>query len=181
MSDAAEVEKTETALPLELVVDQDGVGGVAAISPLPTVAIRDAATLNSYLDWADYTFKIAGWTLKNGPTSDAGGGHYQRMLDVSLLPLVVGERFVAEFRVNSATQKGEDADLWLVTDAKTNGELVRKYHTNRMHEAGGNPGTLVLYDDDDATVLKTHQLRDEFGNAIASTVQTPARRSKGTP
>lgn len=176
----AEVEKVVASLPLDLVVDQDGVGGVAGISPAPTVAVRDASTTDSYLDWGDNTFKTAGWTLKNAPLTDVGGGHYRRALNVSTLPLAVGARFVAEFRVSTSTMKGEDADSYLITDEKAQVELVRKYHTNRMHEASGNPGSIVLYDDDDATALRTHQLRDETGGAVGPSTATPARRSKGT-
>lgn len=63
----------------------------------------------------------------------------------------------------------------------TNSEFLRKMATNRMEQTSGNPGQLVLFDDDDTTPLKTWEVRDEFGNGIAASVQVPARRGAGTP
>lgn len=176
-----EVTKTDTALPLFLVIDKEGFGGLPGVSPLPTVALRDPLVAGSYYDFGDNTFKTSGWLQQFGPLADIGGGHYARALDVSSLPLATGATFIAEYKVDDgATVKGADSELFLISELRPEVTLLRKYHTNKMHEASGNPGTIQLFDDDDATVLKTHQLRDESGGAIAPTVLTPARRSKGT-
>lgn len=179
MSSAVLAEKSDTSFPLVLVVDREGVGGLAGIVPLPTVSLRDAATTTSYYDWADNTFKTSGWTLRDGPMVDIGNGVYQRSLDVLAFPLLPGAQFTAEFRVSSGPDiKGEDADLVTITEVQADTSVVRKYHTNRIWEASGNPGTLTLYDDDDSTIIKTHNLNDETGGAIAASVATPARRTK---
>lgn len=112
--------------------------------------------------------------------TDIGGGHYSRTLNVATLPLASGASFVAEYAVNNGGPiVGVDSELFLISTLRPDAELTRKYHTNRMHEASGLPGTITLYDDDDMSVLRTHDLRDESGGAIAPTVLTPARRSKG--
>lgn len=180
MGAALEVEQSETALPLELTVVRQGVGGVVGLTP--TVAVRDATTSNRYLDWNDNTFKTGGWVLKYAPMTGVERGHYQRVLNLAALVLPVGFRFTAEYHVDDgATVKGDDLDLFLVTNKRVNVELLRKGFTNRLWEANGNPGTLVLYDDDDVTPLKTWFLADEFGGPVAPATGTPARRSKGLP
>jgi len=175
-----EVTKSDTALQLILVVDREGVGGVAGVSPLPTVALRDPTVSGSYYDWSDGTFKTSGWTLRLGPMVDLGGGHYGRSLSVAAFPLAAGASFVAEYKVDDGGAiKGVDSELFLISELRPEANLLRKYHTNRLHESSGLPGLLKLYDDDDTTVLRTHELRDESGGGITPTVQSPARRSKG--
>jgi len=175
-----EVTKSDTDLTIFLVIDREGVGGVAGISPLPTVRLRDPLVSGSYYDFGDNTFKTIGWLLQSAPLADVGGGHYSRSLNVSTFPLGSGATFIAEYKVDDgAAIKGVDSEMFLISALRPEATLLRKYHTNKMHEASGLPGTLQLYDDDDATVLRTHQLRDESGGAIAPTVLTPARRSKG--
>jgi hypothetical protein len=58
--------------------------------------------------------------------------------------------------------------------------LLRKALTNRLEAAPGNPGTLILYDDDDVTPLKTWQTADETGAAVLPTPGSPARRTAAT-
>ena len=58
--------------------------------------------------------------------------------------------------------------------------LLGKLQRNRLEEAPGNPGTLVLYDDDDVTPILTWQLRDGLGGAVVSSPGSPARRTKAT-
>jgi hypothetical protein len=179
MAAALEVEQLETALPLELTVDKLGIGGVTGL--LPTVAVRNASTINSYLDFSDNVFKTTGWTTKYAAMSEVERGHYQRLLNVSALALVVGFRLVAEYHVdNSSGVVGDDLDLFLVTNKRANAELLRQALTNRLEEASGNPGSLKLYADDAITVLKTWTLKDEDGNTVLPAVGTPARRGQAT-
>jgi hypothetical protein len=62
----------------------------------------------------------------------------------------------------------------------TNSELLRKLATNRMEQTSGNPGQLVLFDDDNTTPLKTWEIRDEYGNGINPQPNVPARRGAAT-
>lgn len=98
------LEQTDTAAALVLSIDQEGVGGVTGKAPI--VRIRDASTTDSYLDWADLTFKALGWTTLDGVMTEidhngASDGHYQRSLDVSAVAAMVpGFAFVAEYSVD---------------------------------------------------------------------------------
>ena len=56
-------------------------------------------------------------------------------------------------------------------------DLARKALTNRFEQFHGNPGRIILYDDDDVTPLLTQELRDGTGSGIALAVQVPAKRS----
>lgn len=58
--------------------------------------------------------------------------------------------------------------------------LLRKALTNRLEAAPGNPGTLVLYDDDGTTPIKTWATRDESGGAVAPAPGAPSRRDAAT-
>lgn len=176
---ALEVEQLETALPLELTVDKLGLGGLTGLSP--TVAVRNASTVDSYLDFSDNTFKTSGWTTKYAPMSEVERGHYQRLLNVASLGLAVGFRLVAEYHAdNGFGVVGDDLDLFLVTNKRANAELLRQALTNRLEEVSGNPGSLTLYADDATTVLKTWTLKDESGSAVLPAAGTPARRGAST-
>jgi hypothetical protein len=103
-----------SVVPLDLTVDREGIGGVTGLTPAQvTVALRDASTLGSYLDWADNIFKLAGWTTKYAGLTEVERGHYQRSFDSSLVPSVVsGSVLAAEFRADDgAVIKGDDLDL----------------------------------------------------------------------
>jgi len=174
------INQAQTAVPLFLTVRREGVGGITGLSP--TVALRDGSTIDSYLDFNDNTFKTAAWTTKYASMTDVERGHYQRSLDLSALSVSEGDVLIAEYHVdNSGDVVGDSADLLAVVVPPSGVDLalVRKSITNRMEESAGNPGTLILYDDDGTTPLMTWQLRDESGGGIVATVGTPARRSAG--
>lgn len=86
------VERTETELPINLTVSQTGVGGVTGLSAF--YSVRDAATLDSFLDFADGLFKTAGHTTLELPLSEVGLGRYTRVggLDLSAITLPAGTR-----------------------------------------------------------------------------------------
>ncbi len=75
------ISRTETEAPLWIGVDSSG--GVAGLTV--TVQVRDGATINSYLDFNDDTFKTSGWVQKSLTLTDIGGGHYTDTLDVSAI------------------------------------------------------------------------------------------------
>ncbi len=57
---------------------------------------------------------------------------------------------------------------------------LRMMATNRLQEAPGSPGTLVLYKDDGTSPFLTYNLTDFNGNIVIGMVGAPARRSVGT-
>lgn len=179
MSLSLVVDPRNTAVPLDLTITQEGVGGVTGETP--TVALRDGATTNSYLDFADNTFKTSGWTTKYASLAEVEKGHYQRLLNMTLIsPTPVdGKAFVAEYELNAVVGKGVDHDVLLLVTVSDN-ELLRKALTNRLEETPGFPGTLILYDDDGTTPLLTWTLRDAGGGPVVGTVGSPARRSAAT-
>lgn len=181
MSDFA-ADKDDPSVALELVVDKLGSGGVEGLTP--TAAVRDASAAYSpprYLDWADLTFKTAAWATKYKPMLDVERGHYTLRLDLAALGRAPGDKLSVEYHVDGgSTIKGDDSDLILVTNVEPQVTLLRKALTNRLEEASGGPGQLVLFDDDGSTPLRTWPLRDEFGGAILPTTGTPARRGQAT-
>ena len=103
-------ESSDTSIPLNLTLEQEGVGGITGKAP--TVALRDGSTTNSYFDWSDNTFKTAGWTTKDAPMTEIGNGHYTRILNAALAATVVpGLVLIAEFHVDDgASVVGDDHD-----------------------------------------------------------------------
>lgn len=168
-----------TTAPLVLTVTKADFGGVTGLSP--TVAFRKVDPSNEYLDWNDLTFKTVGWTLKDAPLTELGGGHYQRRLDLTTISAVDGDQYVAEYSVPDTGSEGVDSDIFILEDAAQDTEFMRKMATNRMEQTSGNPGILELYDDDGTTVLYRWQVRDEAGGGIVGIQGAAARRSQGTP
>jgi hypothetical protein len=175
------VAEENSAFPLTLVVSRAGIGGVTGLAP--TVALRQGAAPDNYLDWNDGLFKSGGWTTKYGVLSEVERGHYQRMLDLDAINVTAGTALVAQFSVdNGGDVRGEAEDVVLVVPASSSDvALLRKALTNRMDETAGSPGQLTLFDDDGFTILMRWELRDAVGGAIVSTVGTPARRSARIP
>lgn len=171
-------EKTATAAPLDLTITKNGVGLTGLV---PTVRLRDASTTTSYLDFADGTFKSSGWTLRDAPLGEIGRGHYQRTIDVATTSGVLpGMALAAEYHVDDgAGLVGDDGETIFIARAQADLTLLRKHLTNRLEEASGNPGQIVLYDDDGTTPLLTWPLRDEFGQAVQPQAGSPAQRGPG--
>ncbi len=183
--------QTATTIPLSLTVSRDAVGGVAALTL--TVAVRRLSD-GFYLDWNDATFKASGWTTKNGAMTDKGAGRYERSLAVTS---AAGTVLLAEYACAnvgyelSATEEVQvvaalndlPASVWADSSATTlvaRIALLHKLARNRIVEAAGSPGTLILYDDDDVTPLLTWLLLDSSGGAVTAQVGAPARRSAAT-
>jgi hypothetical protein len=167
-----------TVAPLVLTVTKAEVGGITGLSP--TVAFRKVDPANEYLDWNDLTFKTVGWGLKDAPLTELGGGHYQRKLDLTTISAADGDQYVAEYVVTDTGYEGVDSDVYILEDAAVDVEFLRKMATNKMQQTSGNPGQLVLFDDDGLTPLKTWEIRDEFGGGIAAQTGVPARRGAAT-
>lgn len=169
-----------SVVPLVLSVNNPGTGGVTGLSP--TVAFRNATTLDSYLDFDDGTFKASGWGTKYAPLAPSERGHYQRTLDMAAIAASSGDIFVAEYHVAGADFDGDASEVHMVLDnaSATDVTFLRKVFTNRLEESPGDPGTLVLYDDDGTTALKSWELTDSDGNAVTSGIGEPARRGPAT-
>ena len=178
------VTSPDLTVPLELTIEQEGVGGVTG--QLPSVRVRDGATVNSFLDWGDNTFKSAGWAERDHLLTEVGDGHYNASLDLDAIGSVVGNIFIAQYTVNDGGDVIGDAhDVVLVgvqaasdfSQALLDISLIRKSITNRMEEFPGTPGTLILWDDDGVTQLLQWEVRDAAGGGVVATVGCPAKRS----
>lgn len=174
-------------VPLELTIEQEGQGGIEGKSP--TVRLREATTLDYYLDWADNLFKTSGWTQRDAPLSEVGRGHYSRTLSLAAIGAVLGNLFAAEYHVDDGGDvKGDDADIIVIGEDKlisfatleADTKLIRQSITNRMEDFPGTPGRLILWEDDGVTPRMEWQIRDAAGNGVVATVGTPAKRSAGT-
>lgn len=168
------VVESNAQVPLLLSVAREGEGGATGLTPL--VAVRNALVAGSYLDWDDSTFKTSGWGTKYEELSMFDAGHYQRVLDLAPFDLPAGTMLVAEYQVVDGSEEGIDSDIIVVQKVGQDTALVRKAITNRQEEFGGDPGQLILFDDDATTPILIQPLRDGAGNGIALAVNVPAKR-----
>jgi hypothetical protein len=129
----------------------------------------------SYLDFSDYTVKLGAWSQPSVAMQDIGQGYYQYVLDLSLLP--PGAYYVQYSGFTSGLVGSAVVSL-VVSDAQAEVSLIRKSITNRMETFAGSPGTLLLYDDDDVTIIGRWPLRDSTGGGISAVVTAPAKRGK---
>lgn len=169
--------KSLAVAPLSLSVTEDGAGieGLA-----PTVALRDVAT-GAYFDFADASFKSSGWGTRDASLTELGRGRYERPIALASIPaLLPGQLLSAEFRADYGGRSGDAFELLEISATDDAVLLLRKLATNRLEETSGSPGVLRLFDDDDTTVLKTWELRDENGGPIAASAGAPSRRGAAT-
>lgn len=75
-----------------------------------------------------------------------------------------------------------DANFTVAQRNRAGGALLleRMMTTNRLEEASGTPGTVVLYDDAGTAVELTWEIRPETGNTIGEILGSPARRAEAT-
>lgn len=182
---SAVVVAADAIIPLELTLEQEGVGGITGKSP--TVRLREASTPDYYLDWADNLFKTSGWTQRDAPLTEVGRGHYSKTLNLTSVAATLGNIFSAEFHVDDGGDvKGDDADIIVIgydglisfVDLEADVTLIRQSITNRLEEFPGTPGRLILWEDDGITPKMEWHLRDAAGGGIVATVGSPAKRSK---
>ena len=171
-----EAERSDSNVPVVLSVSGD-TGGIAGLTVV--VALRDGATVNSYLDFADNNFKTAGWTTQTVALTDLGGGFYARSGGLNVgailnLPSSTNH-LVLEFTVSGSavgavldtillrvSSYDQAADLLerpvAIVEPLANhrclGGLIQK-HVNRVRISGL---TLEVYDSDDATISYTEAL-----------------------
>ncbi len=116
MGSTQEVERSDTDVVVETTVS-DSNGGVPGLTL--TSALRDARTLDSYLDFADNTFKIAGWTTQRAAMAEIGGGRYARSGNLNLsaitnLPALT-RKLIVEYDASGAVS-GIDNDILILKD-----------------------------------------------------------------
>ena len=158
-------------IPLSLTISRPGVGGV--VGETPTVELRRGD--GYFLDWNDNTFKNVGWTQKDGPMTDLGGGKYIRDVNLALIGAQPTTVLVAYYTVTGPNAAVAN-DTYSVEDM----ELLRQLGSNRMEETPGNPGKMRLYEDDGVTLRATWDIKDALDGGIVSTVGTPAKRGAKT-
>lgn len=133
---------TETAFPFTLTIEEEGVGGV--IGKAPTVAVRDGATVDSYLDFGDGTFKTSGWATKFASMTDLGTGTYQRVLNVTTTAIAVGMFLVAEYAVDDGVDVvGVEHDVISVIAAPATATALASVQTDTDDIQARLPATLV--------------------------------------
>jgi hypothetical protein len=170
-----QVEVNVTQWPLDLTINKLGVGGVTGLTP--TVALRNAATVNSYLDWSDYVFKTSGWIQQYLTLTEVGHGYYRALLNVALLNMPVGTVLSAEYANTGSGVAGNTAETLEIVQVQEEVNFLRKIASNRLEEVSGSPGMLTLYDDDGVTPLTNWQLQDERGGPVVYQPGAPAKRS----
>lgn len=171
---AAHIVSPRQVVPLFLTVSKSSTGGVTGLSPV--VELRRTSD-GYYLDFSDSVFKASGWTTKQGLLTEIGGGCYQRLVDFGAIGVVAMDVIVAVFSVNNGFDvMGVSNDIYTVEDL----EVMRQLVTNRVEEFPGNPGQLILYEDDGASVRNRWSIRDVTGGAVTASVGTPARRGART-
>ena len=91
-------QRTDPAYSLILSVTDGPDGAVTGLAP--TVRIRDGATVDSYLDFADATFKVSGHTTLEATMAEIGNGHYEYDLDIAgITGIAARTSLVAEYHV----------------------------------------------------------------------------------
>lgn len=160
---------------LTLVVMGEG-GGIAGLTA--TVEIRRGETSNSYLDFADWTFKTSGWTTKSAPLTDIGGGIYAGPAIVDLADLTnlpAATRYLAaEYTVGGAFN-GVDADIIALDDAAAYLDELRGLSKNRL-EVNFTTQKLELYDEAGTTVIQRWPLATNGGENVATRLGVQTKR-----
>lgn len=178
MGVAIVVETTGVA-PLHLTIERESSGGATGLTP--QVAVRDLLVvppaLASYLDWDDMTFKTAGWTEKYRELDEYDAGQYTTPLDISALGLSAGAMLSAEYRVSDGGDDHVASDVIIVQTVGYDSSIVRKAVTNRQEEFGGDPGRIILFDDDGTTKVLEQELRDGANDGIDLATRVPAKRT----
>jgi len=189
-----QADRFATAVPVELLVDQSG--GVPGLTVV--VAVRDATSADSYLDWADMTFKAAGWVARQVALVDIGEGVYRLSAGLDLTALTnlpaATHDLILEYDVTGAiTARATEQvtlvqslyDLWARDlaglSAPAAGRIldrIRVYLTNRTEVDVANQ-KLVVFEDDGLTVAQQWDLETALGppDLVKAPRGTAAKRS----
>jgi len=170
--------RRDEQVPLTLAVT-DEAGGVAGLTA--TVAIRRGETSNSYLDFADLTFKAAGWTTKNQALTDNGAGFYvlTAALDLDLITnLSASTRFLAAEYTISGAAAGVAVDVIALDDSAPKVDDLHAIANNRL-EVNLGTQALELYDEAGVAVIRSWDLETDGGEPV--TTQKGVQTKRGIP
>ena len=171
-----QAEFTDTNVPLTLVATKNG-GGVSGLTVV--VQIRDASTIDSYLDFDDDVFKTSGHTIKQASLADLSDGFYALSggLDVNAFSgLAANSNHLSAEYIVTGSLEGSAVDhillrtdvydlaLALLTRAIADAEPLTNFRSlggaiqklvNRVRISGTS---LEIYEADDTTISKTQSL-----------------------
>ncbi len=160
----------------------DSAWTTADVSSLATTVQLSAAitVIENYGDVHWVTANIAPLALETTLTaikgSGWGTGDNLHAILVAIGALEAAPTSIANAAAVWATAESMAAPGTVLYDVT----LARKALTNKLTEAAGAPGTLVLMDDDTTTPIKTWMLLDGTGAAVVTGAGEPARRSAAT-
>lgn len=176
MSFSAQAELTDTNVPISLVATKNG-GGVSGLTVV--VQIRDASTVDSYLDFDDDTFQTSGWTTKQASLADLGDGFYALSggLDVDAFTnLPAGSHHLSLEYIVTGSISGSAIDhlllrrdvydlaLALLQRAISDAEALPEFRSlggaiqKLVNRVRINGTTLEIYEADDTTISNTQSL-----------------------
>jgi hypothetical protein len=96
------------------------------------VAVRNASTTDSYLDFSDGQFKTAGWVTKYASMTHVENGLYLNVFDVASLSLPAGTFLSVEYAVDEPGVVGTTYDMLLLTTSTYSvaptGSMVEEIH-----------------------------------------------------
>jgi len=156
--------RTDTAAPIEITIDQGG--GVTGLTV--TIAVRDAQTDGSWLDFNDDTFKTAGWTTRQASLAEVDSsnapGAYRLTAGLNLLAIpnlpANTDNLMLEFEVSGDITANLIDQMQLVSNFYTGGVVYDGYDTpdpptntvatparttlNHATAGGAGPGTVTF-------------------------------------
>lgn len=105
-----QIEATETALPLTYTVG-NATGGVTGLTTL--AAIRQGTTVDTWLDFADNTFKTTPWTTRQAALTEVDAteapGVYRTTINPSIIGgITAGDVWVVEYEASGGAPVGTD-------------------------------------------------------------------------
>lgn len=182
MSNLIETERTESALPLTLAVTKSFSGGVPGLATV--LQIRDASTVDSYLDFSDLTFKTSGWTAKQASLADLGDGIYALSGGLNIdgiTNLPTSTHYLSVEYVITGSVRGTvidtilmkrdvyDMALSLLQRAIADAEPLPEFRSlggaiqKLVNRVRITSSTLEIYETDDTTVSKTQAITTNPG------------------
>ena len=174
-------ERTDASVPVQVVVSANG--GVTGLTVV--VAIRDADSSTSFLDFADLTFRAAGHATKFASVADIGNGRYSlagglNVAGITNLPATT-HHLVAEFDISGSVvaavddvieilsaayavaEPGDAMDL--IADAVDESALAADTDTYQAK--------VWMFDDENASVDRYAVLFHKNGQPVLSGVSSP--------
>ena len=139
-------EKQNATAPLVLTLEQEDVGGITGAAP--TFAVRDATTLDSYLDFGDFTWKSAGWITKYQALTEVESGDYTYWMNLNAIAAIsIGDILSVEYYYDDgvATNPLRAQETMMVV------ESIHNIPTDTAALVAGGGGSLTP---DQATQLK---------------------------